>query len=60
MIILMQEDKDILLAKINKNTGKIDGRMDLGKDRTPEYAVDDITGQIYLRSAVNMVSSYKF
>jgi hypothetical protein len=60
MIILMQEDKAVLLAKINKNTGKIDGRMDLGKDRTPEYAVDDITGQIYLRSAVNTISSYKF
>lgn len=60
MIVLMQEDKAVLLAKINKNTGKIDGRMDLGKDRTPEYAVDDITGQIYLKSALNTVSSYKF
>ncbi len=60
MIILMQEEKAIFLAKINKNTGKIDGRMDLGKDRTPEYAVDDITGQIYLKSDLITVSSYKF
>lgn len=60
MFVLMQEDKAISLAKINKNTGKIDGKIDLGKDRTPAYAVDDITGQIYLRSAVNTVSSYKF
>jgi hypothetical protein len=60
MIVLIQEDKSVFLAKINKNTGKIDGRIDLGKDRTPEYAVDDITGQTYLKSAVNTVSSYKF
>jgi len=60
IFILMQEDKTISLAKINKDTGKIDGRLDLGKDRTPEYAIDDISGQIYLKSAVNSVSSYRF
>lgn len=60
MFIMVQEDKAISLAKINKNSGKIDGRIDLGKDRTPEYAVDDITGQVYLKSAINTVSSFKF
>jgi outer membrane protein assembly factor BamB len=30
MTILMQEEKAIFLAKINKNTGKIDGRRDIG------------------------------
>jgi hypothetical protein len=60
MIILVQEDKAISLVKINKNSGKIEGRVDLGKDRTPEYALDDITGQIFLKSAVNTVSSYKY
>lgn len=60
MIILMQDDKAIYLAKVNKNTGKVDGRIDLGKDRTPDYAVDDVTGQIYLRTNVNTVSSFKF
>ena len=60
LIILTQTDKVIELVKVNKNTGEIDGRVDLGKERSPEYAVDDVTGQIFLRSAPTSVASYKF
>ena len=60
LIILTQTDKVIELVKVNKNTGAIDGRVDLGKDRSPEYAVDDVNGQIYLKTALSTIASYKF
>ncbi len=59
MIILMTEDKGIYLVKVNKNTGKIEGKIDLGKERNPEYAVDDVTGQIYQRTGDTEIISYK-
>jgi hypothetical protein len=60
LMILTQNEKAIELVKVDKNTGKISGRVDLGRDRSPEYAVDDVTGQIYLKTAQTMISSYKF
>jgi hypothetical protein len=60
LILLTQSEKVIELVKVNKNTGKIDGRVDLGKERSPEYAVDDVNGQIYLKTTPTMISSYKF
>lgn len=59
-IILTQTDKTIELVKANKNTGQVEGRINMGKEKSPIYAVDDITGQVYLRSAPNTITSYIF
>jgi outer membrane protein assembly factor BamB len=59
IVLLMQEDKAVMLSKINKTTGKAEASIDLGKDRAPDYAVDDITGQIYLKTSSGTISSMK-
>mgnify|MGYP007027640261 CR=1 FL=1 len=43
---------------MSKATGKIEGRIDLGKDSEPIYAVDDVTGQVYYRSDSKTLTSY--
>ena len=58
--MLTQTDKVIELVKVNKNSGQIEGRVDLGKEKNPVYAVDDVTGQIFMKSALSVVTSYKF
>jgi hypothetical protein len=59
IVVLTQQDKAVMLSKINKATGKAEASVDLGKDRTPDYAVDDITGQIYLKTSSGTISSFK-
>jgi hypothetical protein len=59
MFIMSKQDKNIELLKVSKSTGKVEGRIDLGKDREPIYAVDDITGQVYYRADDNVLTSYQ-
>jgi hypothetical protein len=60
MIILAQKDKSNGLLKVSKITGKEEGYIDLGKDKNPVYCVDDITSQIYQKTASDEVTSFKF
>ncbi len=60
MIILADKDKSNALIKVSKSTGKEEGYIDLGKDKNPIYCVDDITSQVYQRTAPTEVTSYKF
>jgi len=59
MFIMSKQDKNIELLKVSKYTGKVDGSIDLGKDREPVYAVDDITGQVYYRADDKLLTSYQ-
>jgi hypothetical protein len=59
IFIMSKQPNGIELLKVSKTSGKVDGRISLGKDREPIYAVDDITGQVYYRSDENKVTSYK-
>ena len=58
MLIMSKQDKDIQLLKVSKSTGQVDGRIDLGKDREPIYAVDDVTGQVYYCTGNRALTSY--
>ena len=58
MFIMSKQDKAITLLKVSKITGKVEGIIDLGKDREPIYAVDDITGQVYYRNDTTELTSY--
>ncbi len=58
LFIMSKQDKAITLLKVSKNSGQVEGTIDLGKDREPIYAVDDITGQVYYRNADAELTSY--
>lgn len=58
MFIMSQNDKEIVLLKVSKMTGQIEGEINLGKNREPIYALDDITGQVYYRSGDAALTSY--
>jgi outer membrane protein assembly factor BamB len=59
IFIMSKQDNDIVLLKVSKITGKIEGEIALGKDREPNYAVDDITGQVYYLIGENELTSYQ-
>ena len=58
MFIMSKNEKDIVLLKVSKVTGTIEGEINLGKDREPMYALDDITGQVYYRTGNKELTSY--
>jgi hypothetical protein len=58
MFIMSKQEKDIVLLKVSKTTGKVAGEINLGKDREPLYAVDDITGQVYYQTGDAALTSY--
>ena len=59
MFIMSKKDKDVVLLRISKLTGDVEGEINLGKDREPIYALDDITGQVYYRSTDKELTSYQ-
>lgn len=59
MFIMSKQDNGIDLLQISKMTGKIEGKIQLGKDREPVYAVDDITGQVYYETGKKELTSYQ-
>ena len=58
MFIMSKKEKNVVLFKVSKMTGEIEGEINLGKDREPIYAVDDITGQIYYQTGNGEITSY--
>lgn len=58
MFIMSKSEKDVVLLKVSKVTGEVEGEINLGKDREPIYALDDITGQVYYRTSDKELTSY--
>lgn len=59
MFIMSMRNKEVVLLKVSKITGKIEGEIALGNDREPNYSVDDITGQVYYLKNNNEFISYQ-
>jgi len=58
LIVLAEVDKKNALLKVNKNTGEIDATIDLGKDKQPKYAVDDVSGKVFNQNADGAIVCY--
>jgi outer membrane protein assembly factor BamB len=48
-----------VLLEIDKDSGQPRARVDLGKEREPVYAVDDVAGMLFLRTAPNTLVGYR-
>ncbi|HEV8198952.1 MAG TPA: PQQ-binding-like beta-propeller repeat protein [Candidatus Polarisedimenticolia bacterium] len=48
------------LARVDKETGRIETVIDLGHDREPVYDVDAVSNLIFYRPAPDTVSGYRF
>src|SRR5712691_6876264 len=49
-----------VLLQIDKDSAQPRARVDLGKEREPVYAVDDIAGMLFLRTASGTLVGYRF
>ena len=59
VIILTDTDHGNVLAMVSKTSGQIMGEVNLGREKTPKYTVDDVTGQIFMENKKGNIVSYK-
>src|SRR5437870_4612814 len=48
-----------VLLQIDKDSGQPRSRVDLGKEREPVYAVDDVAGMLFLKTAAGTLVGYR-
>jgi hypothetical protein len=59
MLTRAPEGNGNVLLQIDKDSGQPRGRVDLGKEREPVYAVDDVAGMLFLRTAPRTLVGYR-
>ena len=59
MLTKAPEGKGNILLQIDKDSAQPRARVDLGKEKEPVYAVDDIAGMLFLRTAPGTLVGYR-
>jgi len=59
MLTRSPEGNGNVLLQIDKDSGQPRSRVDLGKEREPVYAVDDIAGMLFLRTTTGTLAGYR-
>lgn len=59
MLTRAQDGNGNVLLEVDKDSGQPRARVDLGKDREPVYAVDDVAGMLFLRTAPGTLVGYR-
>ena len=59
MLTRAPEGNGNVLLQIDKDTGLPRSRVDLGKEREPVYAVDDVAGMLFLKTTVGTLVGYR-
>ena len=59
MLTRAPEGNGNVLLQIDKDSGLPRSRVDLGKEREPVYAVDDVAGMLFLKTAAGTLVGYR-
>jgi hypothetical protein len=59
MLTRAPEGNGNVLLQIDKESAQARSRVDLGKEREPVYAVDDVAGMLFLRTAPGTLVGYR-
>src|SRR5881296_856419 len=59
MLTRAPEGNGNVLLQIDKDSGQPRSRIDLGKEREPVYAVDDVAGMLFLKTAAGTLVGYR-
>ena len=57
-MVLTKNENGIELLKINKDTGESESSIPLGKNRKPNYAIDLVEGEVFLKHDSKMVKRF--
>ena len=57
-MVLTKSENGIELLKINKDTGESESSIPLGKNRKPNYAIDLVEGEVFLKDDSNRIKRF--
>lgn len=58
VLILTDNGKTFALVKVNKTNGKVEETIELGNDKEPKYAVDEVSKLIFRVVSPNSIAGY--
>jgi outer membrane protein assembly factor BamB len=59
-MLVQHDDRRVVLAQVSKRDGSILSEIDLGRDKEPEYQVDDVSSFVFLKPAASVIAGYSF
>ena len=59
-VMTQDDDHRVWLAQVSKRDGRILGRIDLGRDKEPDYQVDDVQSLVFYRPSPSIINAYAF
>jgi outer membrane protein assembly factor BamB len=59
-MLVQHDDRRVVLAQVSKRDGSILSEIDLGRDKEPEYQVDDVSSFVFLKPANSVIAGYSF
>jgi outer membrane protein assembly factor BamB len=59
-MLVQHDDRRVALAQVSKRDGSILSEIDLGRDKEPDYQVDDVSSFVFLKPAGSVIAGYRF
>jgi outer membrane protein assembly factor BamB len=59
-MLVQHDDRRVVLAQVSKRDGSILREIDLGRDKEPDYQVDDVSSFVFLKPAASVIAGYSF
>jgi outer membrane protein assembly factor BamB len=59
-IMTQDHERRVSLAQVSKRDGRILAQIDLGRDKEPDYQVDDVQGFVFYRPSASVITAYAF
>jgi outer membrane protein assembly factor BamB len=59
-VMTQDDERRVSLAQVSKRNGRILGRIDLGRDKEPDYQVDDVQSLVFYRPSASVINAYAF
>jgi outer membrane protein assembly factor BamB len=59
-VMTQDDERRVRLAQVSKRDGRILGQIDLGRDKEPDYQVDDIQSMVFYRPEPSVIRAYSF
>jgi outer membrane protein assembly factor BamB len=59
-MMIERDDRSVALTQVSKRDGRILAAIDLNRDKTPDYEVDDVSSLVFYRPADTILRAYKF
>lgn len=59
-MMVQDEDRRVFLASVSKHDGSVVSHIEMGRDKEPDYQVDDIGGSVFYRPSESTLRAYRF